>query len=169
VTQAAAYAYFDNKEALFVAAVDADASELIDAALARLPDQRLSTLLPAFLVQLFAQLRDHPLTQRVLAGKEPEVLPRLLALPAVQRTTDRIGEEMRAGQQRGEIRADIDLAALAPGLEVFILSVLVGTVQTGGVATARHQAGIGAAFEAMLLPPRAAPNPDEQDRTSITE
>lgn len=91
LTQAAAYAYFDGKDALFAAAVDTDASDLLDQAGAQVEATPVDVLIPTIIVVLVVGLEDHPLTKRVLAGQEPEALPRLVDLPAVERFADRIG------------------------------------------------------------------------------
>ena len=51
---------------------------------------------------------DHPLARRVLAGLEPEVLPRLIDLPAIRLATDLIVDDIRASQEAGLVRDDID-------------------------------------------------------------
>src|SRR5438874_1653276 len=75
----AAYAYFPNKEALFVAAVDEDAAAVIEEGLSSVVelhdvDQWRETLI----FTLLAAVGRHPLARRVLAGLEPEITVRLL-------------------------------------------------------------------------------------------
>jgi AcrR family transcriptional regulator len=153
LTQAAVYAYFDNKDALFVAAVDADATALVIDAHDAVAGTTVRRLMQAFLVGLYLGLEDHPLTRRVLAGQEPEVLPRLIDLPAIRMATRLIVEDMVAGQQAGEVRTDVDLAVLGNGIEAMIVSLLLATVQSDGLYTPRYQDGVYAAFDAMLKPP----------------
>ena len=153
LTQATAYAYFDNKESLFVAAVDADATELILAAHATLTEHLAVDRFRAFLAALYLELDHHPLTRRVLDGGEPGVLPRLTGLPALRLTTSLIVADLQAGQTAGNVRQDVDVLALGDGIEAIILSLLIGAVQAGGVYQTRHQLGVDAAFDAMLRPP----------------
>ncbi len=153
LTQAAVYAYFDNKESLFVAAVDADATSLVIDAHDAVAGTPIRQLLQAFLVRLYVRLPDHPLARRVLNGQEPEVLPRLIDLPAIRMATSLIVEDMRVGQAVGEVRTDIDAAVVGDGVEAMILSLLLATVQSEGLYTPRYQAGVEAAFDAMLKPP----------------
>ncbi len=82
LTQAAVYAYFESKEQLFDAAVDADAEAAILAAADGVATTPASQLVPMVLVLLVGGLGNHPLAERVLAGKEPDTLPRLVDLPA---------------------------------------------------------------------------------------
>ncbi|MEZ5144908.1 MAG: helix-turn-helix domain-containing protein [Acidimicrobiales bacterium] len=152
LTQAAAYAYFDGKDALFAAAVDTDASDLLDQAGAQVEATPIDVLIPTIIVVLVVGLEDHPLTKRVLAGQEPEALPRLVDLPAVERFADRIGGRLTRGQATGEVRADIDIPVLQHGIESIVISLLMSSIQSG-VALERHQLGVVAAFDAMLRPP----------------
>jgi AcrR family transcriptional regulator len=152
LTQATAYAYFDNKESLFVAAVDADATELILAAHATLTEHLAVDRFRAFLAALYLGLDSHPLARRVLDGGEPDVLPRLAGLPALRLTTALIVSDLQAGQADGNVRQDVDILALGDGIEAIILGLLVGAVQSGGSYQTRYRLGVDAAFDAMLRP-----------------
>ena len=85
------YAYFADKEALFLAAVDDDAAGVIEAGLdeafapSRLAEWR-DTLLPS----LLAAVDHHPLAHRLLAGLEPEVTERVLETPALAELRKRV-------------------------------------------------------------------------------
>jgi AcrR family transcriptional regulator len=153
LTQAAVYAYFDSKDSLFVSAVDTDATSLVIDAHDALAGTPIRELLQAFLVNLYVRLPDHPLARRVLAGQEPEVLPRLIDLPAIRMATRLIVQDVRAGQAAGEVRTDIDAEVVGDGVEAMILSLLLATVQSDGLYTPRYQDGVNAAFDAMLKPP----------------
>jgi AcrR family transcriptional regulator len=150
VTQAAAYAYFEGKEDLFVAAVDADATDLIADAYAEVDDLPLHQLFPAFIGSLGAGLERHPLARRVLAGREPDVIPRLVELPAMQAITDQIEARVRAAQSTGEVRSDVDPERLCAGIEAIVVALLLSVVQIGGTPTRRHQVGVVEAFDGLL-------------------
>ena len=154
LTQATVYAYFENKQALFVAALDADASALVLEAGGRAEGTPITQLPLAFLVELFEGVHDHPLSRRVLAGQETEThaFPELIDLPAVRLATNEIVERLRDAQRRGEVRPDLDPEQIGAGMEAIILSILVATVQLGELGTERRQRGIVAAFAAMLDP-----------------
>jgi AcrR family transcriptional regulator len=152
VTQAAAYAYFEGKEDLFVAAVDADATQLIaDAhdAVAALP---LHQMFPAFIASLRAGIEQHPLARRVLSGREPDVLGRLVELPAMHAITAQLKDRVRAAQADGQVRDDVDAERLCAGIEAIVVALLLSVVQIGGTPTRRHQVGVVEAFECLLRP-----------------
>jgi AcrR family transcriptional regulator len=154
LTQAAVYAYFANKEELFMASVDADAEALLAEAGDILEQAPISSLVPAFLIEMFTALDRHPLARRVLAGQEAEAIPRLVELPALAHFSELMAERLRDGQATGDVRSDVDAADLAAGIESLVLGLLFSIVQSGGLATPRHQTGVVAAFDAMVRPPR---------------
>ena len=152
LTQAAVYAYFANKEALFDAAVDADATALLDEATAQVAHTPPTELVPALLFCLFVGLDEHPLTQRVLSGAEPDAVSRLVELPALARLAGFVEATITSGQQAGTVRPDVEPPVVAAGIESLLLGLLFATVQSGGFATQRHRTGVVAAFDAMLRP-----------------
>jgi AcrR family transcriptional regulator len=153
VTQAAVYAYFDNKEALFEAAVDLDAAELIAGARAQLDDTLpLVELIPGLLLHLRLGVEQHRLARRVLAGQEPEVIHRVADLPALQDITAELTEQLRAEQAEGQVAADIDPEVLALGVETVVLSLLMSAVQVPVEADSRVP-GIVAVFQSLFRPP----------------
>jgi len=153
LTQAAAYAYFTSKEGLFHDAVDADADALLTEARAAVAGTPPRDLVAAYVVWLVALLERHPLARRVLAGQEPEVIGRLAALPALDRFNEFLADELRQGQEAGEVRPDIDPDLIAPGIQSLVLGVLFTTVQTEAQELNPTQVeGVLAAFDAMLRP-----------------
>ena len=154
ISQAAVYAYFANKEALFEAAVDLDAAELIAGARAELDeDLPLVDLLPGLLVHLRMGVEHHRLARRVLAGQEPEVIHRLADLPALQDITAELADMLRDARERNEIDSAVDPDTLAVGVETVILSLLMSAVQVPGEADTRVP-GILAVFQTLFRPPR---------------
>src|SRR5438309_624413 len=82
----AAYAYFPNKEALFVAAVDEDAAAVIDEGLSSIVDHtELDRWRETLIFALVAAVERHPLARRVLAGLEPEFTVRPSSGPPFRR------------------------------------------------------------------------------------
>ena len=155
LTQATAYAYFESKQALFVAALDTDASALVAEA-GDIADGSPVIEAPLdFLVALFDGVDRHRLARRVLAGEETEVkvFPELVDLPAVRMATSVLVGKLREGQARGEVRTDIDAELVGAGIEAILLSILAAVVQLGDLGTQRAQDGVVAAFRAMLEPP----------------
>lgn len=153
ISQAAVYAYFANKEALFEAAVDLDAAELIAGARAELDeDLPLVDLLPGLLLHLRLGVEHHRLARRVLAAQEPEVIHRLVDLPALQDITAELADMLRSARERHEIDTAVDPDTLAVGVETVILSLLMSAVQVPGEADTRVP-GILAVFQTLLRPP----------------
>ena len=155
-----AYAYFPNKEALFLAAVDEDAAAVIEEGVA-------STLGPAgtdmrrwtdvLLFTLVAAVEHHPLARRLLAGLEPEVTPRVLEMPALNELRKACTELLRAGQAAGTVRPDIDAATVANGTIALMLSVLMSVTQLGSQTAFAYASDVAAVFEAALVAPPLHP------------
>jgi AcrR family transcriptional regulator len=152
VTPAAVYAYFPGKEGLFEAAVDADAAALISEASAGIDERELVSgelqLLPA----LMAGLERHRLARRVLAGQEPEVIDRLLAIPALLDLRQRLTDALVAGQEVGAVRPDVDPKEVAIGLETLTLALLMAWLAVPDIGEER-QRGVEAIYRATLQPP----------------
>lgn len=153
LTQAASYAYFDNKEALFRAAVDDDAQSLIRSAMAEVEATPAGQLVPALLVHLADGLDDHPLVKRVLAGQEPDAMEQLVDLPALAHAIDHIAERLTQGQRDGEVRSDVDPVAIATGAGAICLALLTSMTQGAGGSRDQTILGVLAVFDAMVLPP----------------
>ncbi len=163
-----AYAYFPNKEALFLAAVDEDASGLIQLAVDHL-NQPVEDIAfdwrAALLLTLVDAVDDHPLAKRLLGGLEPDVTERVLSIPALEELRKAVGERIRSEQLTGIVRTDIDPYAVGSGLVSMFLSLLMSVIQIGRDAIAAYAPGIVALTEAALLPPRpAAPRPSRRKR-----
>jgi AcrR family transcriptional regulator len=154
LSSAAVYAYFPNKEALFVAAVDEDTAGIIEERLIRGPllrdgpDGWPATML----LDLLAALDRHPLARRILAGLEPDFTVRLLSMPALDQARKEVCELLRVQQAAGVVRSDIDADEIASGLLHLTLSLLMSLVQTGADAVAMTADGIRAVFDAALRP-----------------
>lgn len=153
LTQAASYAYFDNKEALFRAAVDDDAKSLIARAMANVEDTPADQLVPALLVHLAAGLDDHPLAQRVLAGQEPDAMDQLVDLPALRDAVGVIGDRLAQGQADGLVRPDIDPHRVARGAGAICLALLTSMTQGSGESDPDVILGVLAVFDATVKPP----------------
>jgi AcrR family transcriptional regulator len=147
----AAYAYFADKEALFLAAIDEDAAGVIHEGLSSvfdnpdLPDWRQTLLFT-----LVGAVEHHPLAQRLLAGLEPEVTARVLEIPALTELRKACAERLRSEQLAGSVRADIEPVAIANGIVAIMLSLLMSVVQLGTEAASPYSADVAAVFEAAL-------------------
>lgn len=153
LTPAAVYAYFANKDALFKAAVDQDADELIGEARTAIARLSVRASVPAVVATLLDRIEHHPLAQRVLSGREPDAIQRLLELPALAAFTREIEAAICEAQGEGEVRSDIDAASIAAGLESIVLMVLMGALQTRLPVGSPRSQGVLAVLDAALAPP----------------
>lgn len=146
-----AYAYFPNKEALFLAAVDEDAAAVIHGGLSIIfADPTLPNWRYRLLFTLLDAVEHHPLARRLLAGLEPDVTARVLGIPALAELRKACGERIGAEQIAGSVRADIDPVAIGNGVVAIMLSLLMSMVQLGRDATTAYAPDITAVFEAAL-------------------
>lgn len=153
LTPAAVYAYFAGKEALFQAAVDTDASALIDDSRTEVEGLAMREGVGAMVSVLLRRVVDHPLAERVLLGKEPEVIGRLLDLPSLLTLTDDVAAQIVVAQTDGEVRADVDPRLIAEGLESIVISVLMSSLQASVSPESRRAVATRAVLDAALRPP----------------
>ena len=150
------YAYFADKEALFLAAIDEDAAAVIHEGLSTIfeeagrPDWR-----QALLFTLVGAVERHPLARRLLSGLEPDVTDRVVEIPALTELRKLCAERMRAEQLAGTVRSDIDPTVLASGIVSMVLSLLMSIQQVGAEAAVRYSGDVVAVFDAALRPPSA--------------
>jgi len=155
VSGTAAYAYFDNKKALFLAALDEDAASAVSEGMAIVFDESVGhRWRQGLLVSLVDAVSRHPLARRVLANHEPDVLDRVVDLPALAELRKAVAARLTAEQFDGQIRADIDPAVVGAGIVSIILSLLMTLTQLGEHAPTDQAADVVAVFEAALDPPR---------------
>ena len=153
-----AYAYFPSKEALFLAAVDEDASGLIQLAvdhLNQLHDVTDFDWRSTLLLTLVDAVDHHPLAKRLLGGLEPDVTERVLGIPALEELRKVVGERLRAEQLNDLIRSDVDPYEVGSGLVSIFLSLLMSVTQIGREAIATYAPGVVAVTTAALTPPRS--------------
>lgn len=149
----AAYAYFPNKEALFLAAVDEDAAAVVHVGLDELGKQpALATWRETMVFALVDAIDQHPLARRLLAGLEPDVTARVLEVPALAELRKACAEQIRAEQVAGTVRSDIDPASVGNGVVAIVLSLLMSVVQLGNDTATAYSADVATVFEAALAP-----------------
>jgi AcrR family transcriptional regulator len=149
-----AYAYFPNKEALFLAAVDEDAAGVIEEGLALvMGDPDIRHWHDTLIFTLVEAVEHHPLARRCLAGLEPEVTPRVLEIPALNELRKAATELLRTGQAAGIVRPDIDPALVGNGIIALMLAVLMSVTQLGTQTVAAYAQQVHAVFEAALISP----------------
>src|SRR5689334_23720137 len=116
VSGTAAYAYFDSKEALFLAAADEDAANLIAKGAASFHQPVDTDWRQTVIFTLVAEVDGHPLARRLLSGQEPDVTERVLELPALAEMRKACTERLRDEQLKGTVRTDVDPVALGGGI-----------------------------------------------------
>ena len=164
ISAAAVYRYFPDKETLFVAAVDAEIQELVDAALPRLladPGRSIPTMIRRMAESLAAALRDRPLVARVLSGVEPMPPQRILAISRLGAIRSELERLFDAGQKIDLVRRDIDAATLALGCEtifLYQLAHLAALRQTddGAELDDERWQAVAEVVEAAIRPARGA-------------
>jgi AcrR family transcriptional regulator len=155
VSGTAAYAYFDGKEALFLAAVDEDTAGVVQQGLATLADAPSTShsWRQALFFTLAQAVEAHPLAKRLLAGLEPEVTGRVLQIPALEELRKACIERLRTDQAAGTIRPEIDPVTVGNGVVAIILALLMAVVQVGPAAALTYGDDVAAVFDAALLQP----------------
>lgn len=157
-----AYAYFPNKEALFLAALDEDAAAVITEGLVHVFAHRgIDEWREGLILTLVTAVGRHPLARRVLAGLEPDVTDRVADLPALAELRKTVAARLHEDQQAGLVRPDIDTTAVGHGVVAIVLSLLMSIIQLGTDVVAAYANDVIAVFEAAV-----APGPLTADRTS---
>ena len=145
------YAYFPNKQALFLAAIDEDAAAVIQEGLTTiLPEGGIDNWRQMLILTLLDAVQEHPLARRLLAGLEPEVTGRVLGIPALAELRKALTERISAEQLEGTVRSDVEPATMANGIVSITLSLLMSVVQVGRGAALEYGADVAAVFEAAL-------------------
>lgn len=148
-----AFVHFENKEALFFAAVDDDLTSLFDelgVELASLgpegavPDRLLATVL--------AIVERYPLARRLLAGLEPDVTERVLETESFAVLRRTVTELLAEGQDAGSIRPDLPPEHLADGLVAVVVAVAMASVQIGPTIPDAFGPGLATVLRGLLTP-----------------
>jgi AcrR family transcriptional regulator len=151
VSGTAAYAYFPSKEALFLAALDEDAAAVIHEGLTGvIEDPTVDDWSETLFYTLVAAVGVHPLARRVLGGLEPDVIDRVIEIPALAELRKACAERLRAEQLAGTVRRDIDPVSIGNGVVAIISSLLMAVVQLGDSAARAYGKDVAAVFEAAL-------------------
>jgi AcrR family transcriptional regulator len=164
VSGTAAYAYFPNKEALFIAAVDEDAAAVIEEGLSTLTDDLdIDQWRQTLMFTLLDAVQRQPLARRVLSGLEPEFTVRLLGIPALEQLRKETTERIRSQQVTGRVRTDIDAQQIANGLVTIVLALLMSLLQTGTDTATVLGPDVAAVVQAALSPPGGAKDFESKD------
>jgi AcrR family transcriptional regulator len=153
VSGTAAYAYFDGKEALFLAAVDEDTAGVVQQGLATVAASTSDSWRQSLFFTLSEAVETHPLAKRLLAGLEPEVTGRVLQIPALEELRKVCIERLRTDQAAGTVRPEIDPVTVGNGVVAIVLALLMAVVQVGPAAAVTYGDDVAAVFDAALLQP----------------
>ena len=149
------YAYFPNKEALFVAALDEDAAAVIERGLTSIiADASIDDWRETVMYTVVAVVEQHPLARRVLAGLEPDVAGRVVDLPALAELRKTCADRLAAEQLAGKVRADIDPVSVGNGVVTIVLALLRAVVQLGDAVVDTFGHDVAAVLSAALDPPQ---------------
>ncbi len=127
LTPAAAYAYFEDKDAFWIAAVNADLDS-IEADI-RVRAFASDSPLLELMAGLVNGLQQHPLTRRVMVEGTPSDLQLILQHSLFAGTTQILVERLHARQESGLVRYDVDPAVMAIGIETVMFSLVLSTVR----------------------------------------
>lgn len=156
------YAYFPNKEALFLAALDEDAAGVIEEGVTSiLEGPTPETWREVLILTLVEAVDRHPLARRVLSGLEPHVTDRMLEIPAMEELRKAVAERLRTDQATGRVRTDIDPVAIGSGAVTIVISLLMSVIQFGSSGVAEYGPDVMSVFAAALDPPAGHPGDTE--------
>ena len=155
VGDTAAFAYFKNKEGLFLAAADEDAAAVLRETMSSVLDHLdVDRWRQQVVESMVAALERHPLAKRLMGGLEPEAAPRLLQLPALNEFRAVCADLIRQDQRAGRARTDIDPVAIANALVSLTMSFVVVMIHFGP-ASADYAEDIATLFRAAIDRPPA--------------
>ncbi|MBF6298534.1 TetR/AcrR family transcriptional regulator [Nocardia amamiensis] len=151
----AVYFHFADKEALFVAAFDRDVAQLFDEALTQQGPMD-AAYWQETVRRFVTRLAAYPLVHRVLAGREPGLLARLVGGPVPPRIRQALETSLRAGQQAGDIAEDLDPVDTAMALEAIFTAVIITVVQVGGSGTSERIDAVGRLVRTAITAKRSS-------------
>ncbi|WCO66995.1 TetR/AcrR family transcriptional regulator [Iamia majanohamensis] len=154
VAGSAPYAYFADKQDLFLEAIDHDAAAVLEAGLDATTDGGGDLLdwHGTLFFNLIGAVDHHPLAGRLLAGREPEVTRRVLESGGLGELRTAYAERLVAAQDAGQVRSDIDVKATASGIVTILLSLLMSVVQLGPDVADPYRDDVVGVFRAALAP-----------------
>jgi AcrR family transcriptional regulator len=144
-----AYAYFPNKEALFLAAADEDAAAVIEEGQVTVMLDRANWR-ASLMTTLVAAVERHPLARRLLGGLEPGLTGRVIEAPALAELRKTIAARLADEQLAGTVRPDIDPSVIANGTVAIVLSLLMSVVQVGADVVGLYADDIAAVIDAAI-------------------
>ena len=156
-----AFVHYENKEALFFAAVDDDLSAMfrefsdylgvLMALDAELLSQEQEMVLQGLLGTVLDIIERHPLARRLLAGLEPDFTGRVLESASFDDLRATLVPVLELGQRVGWVRPDLPATDLADGLTGFVLAMAMASVQIGPAIDRTFGRGITTVHRGLLV------------------
>jgi AcrR family transcriptional regulator len=144
------FVHFDNKEALFLAAVDLDLAAMFHEFVDRLIDLAEKGRLEQLLEPVLDIIDRHPLARRLLGGLEPDFTARVLDSEPFDDLRATVVPIVEEGQRRGAVRPDLPAAELADGLMGLVLAMAMASVQIGPAVDRAFGRGIETVLRGLL-------------------
>jgi AcrR family transcriptional regulator len=153
-----AFVHFDNKDALFFAAVDDDLGAMFREFAAQLGvlmalDAEFSSqemVFQGLLGSVLDIIERHPLARRLLAGREPDFTARVLESASFDELRTTVVPLLEEGQRAGWIRPDLPSTDLADGLTGFVLAMAMASVQIGPAVDRTFGQGVTTVLRGLL-------------------
>jgi len=159
LTPAAAYAYFEDKETFWSAAIQAD----LDAVRLEVNNSVVHSERPIVdsVFALIDMLPRHALARRVMEEGSPHDLQMVLAHPLFAATTKGATKALIVRQAAGILPPNADPEQLALGIETVIFSFVLSVVRAGMMSS---QERIGAVVATLQAAAGGQVTPDERRR-----
>ena len=134
LTSQALYRYYSGKQELYLYAVSQDIEVLQNAVL----EQTAELTLPHFTAEFWAayseQAKKHPLAQKGVSSRDPQILTLLTELPSSRKCFESGRADLRIAQKIGLIRADIDVDVFSESLFYMSTKMLIPLIFEGKFA-----------------------------------
>ncbi len=129
LTPAAAYAYFEDKETFWQAAINTDLDSLRTEMISSVA--RSERPIVDYMFALVAGLQGHALARRVLVEGSPRDLQQVLTHPLFATTTKLVAEGLAARQVAGTLPASANPEQLALAMETVSFALVLAVVRAG--------------------------------------
>ena len=159
LTPAAAYAYFEDKETFWTAAIRADLDALRLEVVGSVT--RSERPIVDSMIALVDGLQRHALARRVMVEGSPHDLQLVLGHPLFAATTKAVAVGLHARQAAGTLPPTADPEQLAVGLETVIFSLVLSVVRAGMESAPERIEAVVAMLQSAMGGP---PTPNERRR-----
>lgn len=159
LTPAAAYAYFEDKETFWLAAIQADLDALRQEVIASVTDSERPIV--DSMLALVDGLQRHALARRVMVEGSPHDLQSVLTHPLFAATTRAVAQGLAARQAAGTLPPNAEPEQMALGMETVIFSLVLSVVRAGIESAPERIDAVVALLQSVMGGP---PTPHERRR-----